>query len=534
MRHAVQDATTTTTRPAAPVPAVAAPAPAEPVAARPGQTRTSQTQAVQKQEDRKQADQRRADQRQADHRQADQRQADQRQADRTRTAQLRSARTRAAADWSAGAGVAAGLVPVDPVRWPDVAAVPGDRARTAIARAVFAHAAGRLPIQVRLPRGRRIGAGGPGSPEMVLHRPADFFARIGVGGLIGFGESYMAGDWDCADLTGLIAAFARQATTLVPQPLQRLRRLAVRGVPSSVDPSEAGARRNIPHHYDLSNELFALFLDDTMTYSAALFETSPTTPAQPAAPGPGDADGALAAGVLAAAQRRKIDRLLDLARVGPGSRVLEVGTGWGELAIRAAARGATVRTITLAEQQRALAARRVNEAGLASRVSVELRDYRQVEGHYDAIVSAEMVEAVGERYWPAYFTALDRLLAPGGRIALQAITMPHDRLLATRHTFTWILKYIFPGGLIPSVTAIEENLARHTSLRVTQRFDFGPHYAQTLRIWRERFCARRDDVLGLGFDEVFCRMWLLYLCYSEAGFGSSYLDVCHLLLERDR
>jgi cyclopropane-fatty-acyl-phospholipid synthase len=484
MRQAVQTETSAATTPAAAGPTATTPALAEPGAARPDQVRPGQTWP--------------------------------------------------AAGRLARPGVAAGMLPVDPVRWPDVAAVPGDRARAAIARAVFAHAAGRLPIQVRLPGGRRIGGGGPGTPEMVLHRPADFFARIGASSLIGFGESYMAGDWDCADLTGLLTAFARQATTLVPPPLQRLRTLAVRRAPAAVDASEDGARRNIPHHYDLSNDLFALFLDETMTYSAALFEESaaeanPAQPAEPAGPGPGDRDGA-----LAAAQRRKIDRLLDLARVGPGSRVLEIGTGWGELAIRAAARGATVRTITLAQQQQALAARRVAEAGLAGRVSVELRDYRQVQGSYDAIVSAEMVEAVGERYWPAYFTALDRLLAPGGRIALQAITMPHDRLLATRHTFTWILKYIFPGGLIPSVTAIEENLARHTSLRVTQRFDFGPHYAQTLRIWRERFRARRDDVLGLGFDQVFCRMWLLYLCYSEAGFGSSYLDVCQLLLERDR
>src|ERR1700722_9556428 len=320
MRHAVQTEATTTTRPPAPAPPPAVPARAEPA---PAQAQPAQAQPA-----------------------------------RTRPTGVESARTRPARARGAQAGSGAawptrpGLVAVDPVRWPDVAAVPDDRARTAIARAVFAHAAGRLPIQVRLPSGKRIGAGGPGSPEMVLYRPADFFARIGTGSLIGFGESYMAGDWDCADLTGLITAFARQATTLVPQPLQRLRRLAVRGVPASVDPSEAGARRNIPHHYDLSNELFALFLDDTMTYSAALFEADPTAPAQPAAPGPGDADGALVAGVLAAAQRSKIDRLLDLARVGPGSRVLEVGTGWGELAIRAAARGATVRTVTLAEPQR--------------------------------------------------------------------------------------------------------------------------------------------------------------------------------------
>jgi cyclopropane-fatty-acyl-phospholipid synthase len=238
------------------------------------------------------------------------------------------------------------------------------------------------------------------------------------------------------------------------------------------------------------------------------------------------------AALLAGAQRRKIDRLLDLAKVGPSSNVLEIGTGWGELSIQAAARGATVRTITLSREQQALAIRRVAEAGLAGQVSVELRDYRDVDGQYDAILSVEMVEAVGERYWPAYFTALDRLLAPGGRIGLQTITMPHDRMLATRNTYTWILKYIFPGGLIPSVTSIEDSLARHTGLRVADRFDFGAHYAQTLRIWREQFTTRIPDVLDMGFDEVFCRMWFLYLSYSEAGFDASYLDVCQFLLER--
>ncbi len=416
---------------------------------------------------------------------------------------------------------AAHHVAADPARWPGVIQVPRSPARTAIARAVFARAVAGLPIRVRLPDGRTAGAGGPGTPEMILYRPGDLFARLGAGGLIGFGESYMAGDWDCADLTGLLTVFASQVATLVPPPLQRLRRLSVRRQPASEDPSLDGARRNIPRHYDLSNELFAVFLDETMTYSAALFDTGPAGApvAQP--------------GLLAAAQRRKIDRLLDLARVGPSSRVLEIGTGWGELAIRAAARGASVRTVTLSRQQRALAARRVAAAGLADRVSVELRDYRQVDGRYDAILSVEMIEAVGERYWPAYFGALDRLLAPGGRIGLQTITMPHERMMATRHTYTWILKYVFPGGLIPSVTSIEQNLARFTSLRVAERYDFGAHYEQTLRLWRERFCARLAGVTELGFDEVFCRMWLLYLCYAEAGFRSSYLDVCQFLLVRD-
>jgi len=209
-----------------------------------------------------------------------------------------------------------------------------------------------------------------------------------------------------------------------------------------------------------------------------------------------------------------------------------VGTGWGELAIRAAHRGATVVTVTISREQQALAARRVAEAGLAGRVRVELRDYRDVDGTFDAICSCEMLEAVGDRYWDGYFRALDRRLAPGGRIGLQTITMPHDRMLATRHTYTWIQKYIFPGGLLPSLTAIENSLASQTRLRITARTDFGPHYAETLRIWRDRFTAHADEVARLGFDDVLARMWIFYLCYSEAGFRSGYLDVSQLTLAR--
>jgi cyclopropane-fatty-acyl-phospholipid synthase len=303
----------------------------------------------------------------------------------------------------------------------------------------------------------------------------------------------------------------------VPPPLLGVRRFNVRRAPAADDGSEGNARRNIHRHYDLSNELFALFLDETMTYSAALFRED--------AGGRPVAAGAL----LAGAQRRKIDRLLDLAGVGPSSRVLEIGTGWGELAVRAAARGAQVLTVTLSEQQRALAAERIERAGLAGRAVVELRDYRQVTGEFDAILSVEMIEAVGARYWPDYFAALNRLLAPGGRIALQSITMPHRRMMATRYTHTWVLKYIFPGGLIPSVTAIERNAAL-VGLRVAGRHDFGPHYAETLRLWREQFCAAQAEVGRLGFDEIFGRMWLLYLCYAEAGFRSRYLDVAQFLL----
>jgi cyclopropane-fatty-acyl-phospholipid synthase len=409
---------------------------------------------------------------------------------------------------------------VDAGRWPDVAVAEGSPVRAAVARALYDKAVAGLPLRVRLPDGRLLGAGPPDAPVMVLHRPREFFRRLGASGLIGFGESYLAGDWDCADLTGLLTVFAARAGELVPAWLQRLRALAVRRQPAADRQTRGGARRNISRHYDLSNELFALFLDETMTYSSALFATK--------------ADGTpLAADhLLADGQRRKIDALLDRAGAGPGCRLLEVGTGWGELAIRAAQRGATVVTVTISREQQALAARRIADAGLAGRVRVELRDYRDIEGTFDAICSCEMIEAVGERYWAEYFAALDRHLAPGGRIGLQTITMPHDRMLATRHTYTWIHKYIFPGGLLPSLTAIENSLARRTRLRITARTSFGPHYAETLKIWRDRFRAQAGEVARLGFDDVFTRMWTFYLCYSEAGFRSGYIDVSQLTLAR--
>ena len=408
---------------------------------------------------------------------------------------------------------------INPARWPDVAQARGSAPRAEIARLLFGAAATRLRIRVRLPDGRQLGAGGPDAPLMTVHNPAAFFTRVGAGGLIGFGESYMAGDWDCADLTGLLTAFALHIDDLVPTPFQRLRGLAVRRQPTADDQNEDGARRNIGRHYDLSNEFFSLFLDASMTYSSALFETG--------------ADGSPAAAdrLLGQAQRRKIDRLLDQAWVGPGCRLLEIGTGWGELAIAAARRGAAVRTVTISAAQHELAARRVAEAGLADRVSVELRDYREVDGEFDAICSVEMIEAVGDRYWDTYFARLDQLLAPGGRVTVQAITMPHERMMASSRTYTWIQKYIFPGGQIPSLTAIEGSLSR-TRLRVSGRHDFGPHYAETLRIWRDRFGARGDEVAALGFDQVFRRMWLFYLCYAEAGFRAGYLNVSQLTLDR--
>jgi cyclopropane-fatty-acyl-phospholipid synthase len=352
---------------------------------------------------------------------------------------------------------------------------------------------------------------------MLIHRPDAFAARVAAGGLIGFGEAYMAGDWSAPDLPAVLTVFAGHLSTLIPASLQRLRPVVLPRLPRRHRGTRGGARANIAHHYDLSNEFFELFLDTTMTYSAALFEAVD--------PPPGWSD-------LAAAQHRKIDEILDLAAVTSGSQVLEIGTGWGELAIRAAHRGAAVRTITLSRQQHMLARERIAQAGLSDRVTVELCDYRDVTGRYDAIVSVEMLEAVGHAYLPGYLRALDRLLADDGRIALQAITMLHDRMRATRNSYTWVHKYIFPGGFLPSAQLLEELTARHTSLIIRDVRGFGEHYAQTLRLWSQRFTAHTTGADALGFDATFRRMWRLYLAHAQAGFASGYLDVHHFVLDR--
>jgi cyclopropane-fatty-acyl-phospholipid synthase len=384
--------------------------------------------------------------------------------------------------------------------WPGLFTAPRSPLRARIAESLFRDAVRTLPVTVRLPDGRTWGAGGP---VMRLVRPAEFFHRLGADAKIGFGEAYMVGDWASDELADVLSAFAARLSTLIPPGLQRMRRWVERRQTEVND--VAGSRQNIHRHYDLSNELFALFLDDTMTYSSALFENR-------------DVD-------LRTAQLRKIDGVLDHAGVRAGSRVLEIGTGWGALAIRAAERGATVTSLTISEQQRKLALDRVRDAGLHDRVTVELRDYREEHGQYDAVVSVEMIEAVGAEYWPEYFSVLDRVLAPGGRVGLQAITMPHDRMIASKATYSWIHKYVFPGGLIPSVRSIEESVRDHTRLRIVETRSFGHDYAETLRRWRDTFLTRWDEVRELGFDDTFRRMWEFYLAYSEAGFRVGYLGV---------
>ncbi|MDP3967279.1 MAG: cyclopropane-fatty-acyl-phospholipid synthase family protein [Nocardioides sp.] len=392
--------------------------------------------------------------------------------------------------------------------------------RGRVVRTVVGRILGNVPVSAALSDGTVLGTRAPGHPEITVADPRSMFARMGQSPMIGLGESYMAGEWEASDgddLADVLAPFAARLTELIRPTFYRLRHVVLPRGLSAEENSKDQARVNIHRHYDLSNEMFEQFLDRSLSYSSALFETLDPAPALED---------------LETAQLRKVDAILDQAGVREGTRVLEIGTGWGTLAIRAAERGAHVTTITISHEQAALAQERVDAAGVTDRVDIALRDYRDQQGEFDAIVSVEMIEAVGEKYWPTYFATIDRLLAPGGKVAIQAILLEHHRMVATRNTYTWIHKYIFPGGLLPSTEAIQGVLAEHTTLRVTRIDQMGTHYAHTLRLWREQFLANWPAIEAQGFDDVFRRMWEFYLAYCEAGFRTGYLQVAQISIQR--
>ena len=372
-----------------------------------------------------------------------------------------------------------------------------------------------VPVKVVLPNGEEVYEKRENVPTLEILND-NFFYRIGSNQKIGLGEAFMAGD--CRpkpgdDLADVLTPFAEKLLNIVPGWMRKFRKLFEQFQPKHEENNLTGSKSNISRHYDLSNDLFKLFLDETLTYSSANFAG-----ARPGFEG------------LAEAQRRKIDGILDFAGVKSGMKVLEIGTGWGQLSIQAAKRGAHVHTITLSKEQADLAQQRVNAEGLSDLVQIELRDYRDLQGEYDAIVSVEMIEAVGEKYWPTYFDAISKHLKSGGKFGLQAITMPHDRMLASKHAYTWIHKYIFPGGIIPSLEVINEYTKE--SFKLMDRRSLGLDYAHTLKLWRYRFMENLNQVRALGFDEEFERMWQYYLAYCEAGFRARHLDVWQLGFEK--
>jgi cyclopropane-fatty-acyl-phospholipid synthase len=372
-------------------------------------------------------------------------------------------------------------------------------------------------LTARLPGGEVRTFGDAHADERVtLHVLDDeFFVRVLTTGEVGAGEAYMDGLWRADDLSLLLRLFVRNLEWIdFDSPLARVGQLASLVAHKLRKNSRQGSRANIRAHYDLGNDFYRLFLDDSMAYSCAIW-----------------ADG----DDLAAAQRRKFDTICAKLRLGADDHLLEIGSGWGGFAVYAAAtRGCRVTTVTVSREQERLARDRVALAGLADRVQVEFRDYRDVRGRFDKIVSIEMFEAVGREYWGTYFATCSRLLAPDGLMLLQTISMPEQRFHRYRKNVDWTQKYIFPGAVLPSLEAIVHATGTASDLTVHHLEDIGRHYAPTLRAWRERFFARLADVRALGFDERFVRMWEMYLCFSEAAFGERTLGDLQVLLTKPK
>jgi cyclopropane-fatty-acyl-phospholipid synthase len=357
-------------------------------------------------------------------------------------------------------------------------------------------------------------AGPLGTTTLQIHDPA-FWGALAFGGDVGAGEGYVGGQWSCSDLVRLLRLFVRDRSVLldVDQSVWSLpRRLLLRGGQWLRRNHVAGSARNIKDHYDLGDDLFAHFLDPSMTYSSAFFEHEEQS--------------------LAAAQQHKLARLCRLVDLQAGDHLLEIGTGWGSLALCAAGEfGARVTTTTISRNQFDRAQQRLRQAGLSDRVELLLRDYRALAGAYDKLLSCEMIEAVGARFLPTYLQACASLLRPGGLLGLQAITIADQHYAEALRAVDYIKRHVFPGSFIPSVNAIVGAAAAHTDLRVERLEEFGQHYATTLRLWRERVLAEPGPFLQRG-GQGLLRAWEYYFAYCEAGFRERHISVCHLRFRR--
>ncbi len=372
-------------------------------------------------------------------------------------------------------------------------------------RLVSGIAAGSLTVVT--PAGIRVfrDSGAPGPAGVVrLHRWRAL-RRVVLGGDVGFAQSYIDGDWSSPDLTTLLEFGALNESVLSRALSGSLvSRLVNRLLHAQRTNTLVGSRRNIVEHYDLGNSFYAAWLDPGMTYSSALFTDPGMT--------------------LEAAQQAKLDRIRALMRPESGHDVLEIGCGWGGVAEMLARAGCRVTGLTLSPSQLAHARARLARLGLGAAVDLRLQDYREVGGEFDRIVSIEMLEAVGEKFWPVFFDRLRERLKPGGLAVLQVITIADDRFEVYRRRPDFIQRHIFPGGMLPSPSALKAEIAR-AGLVLDRVETFGASYASTLAEWRERFRAASAEIAMMGFSERFRRLWDYYLCYSEAGFRSGATDV---------
>jgi cyclopropane-fatty-acyl-phospholipid synthase len=394
-----------------------------------------------------------------------------------------------------------------------------------LSRLRAAWAGGRLDLVLPSGEVERLGPSGAADATAIVHDER-MFLRLLLRGEMGGGESFVAGEWSSDDLVAVLRVFIRGTAAMgAESPLTRVAQLGALVKHRLADNSRSGSERNIHAHYDLGNALYATFLDEeTLGYSAGIY-----TPDELATYA---ANGALPHSTLAAAQRAKFERLCEQLALSPSDHLLEIGCGWGGMAIHAAqTRGCRVTAITVSREQQRLSTERVAAAGLADRIEIRYCDYRDLTGTYDKIVSVEMLEAVGYDYLPSFFATCARVLNPDGALALQSITMPADRFAAYRRRVDWMQTYIFPGSCIPSVAVIRSMAAR-AGLHITDAHEIGPSYAVTLRAWRERFTAALPVVRELGFDEPFVRTWMMYLAFSEAAFAERTLMDHQLLLTR--
>lgn len=377
-------------------------------------------------------------------------------------------------------------------------------------------------LRLSLPSGETLEYGHKDSAVQATIRvnSADFFRKAVLFGDIGFGESFVDGDWDTDNITAVISWFllnidkspAISGSRKVFAPVNFMKWLN-RWFHVSRTNTMKTAKRNIADHYDLSNDFFKTFLDLSMTYSSAYF-----------------ADETMS---LENAQTEKYDRLCRLLKLNPSDHVLEIGSGWGGFAVHAAKHyGSRITTITISDQQYAYAKNLFEKEGLSDRIDIRLMDYRKLDGQYDKIVSIEMLEAVGDKYLTTYFEAVQRLLKKDGALAFQVITSPDNRYPQLKKSVDWIQKHIFPGSLLPSISALNTAINSTGGLNMLDLKDMGLHYAKTLSLWRERFNRNIDRVRELGFSDSFIRKWNYYLSYCEAAFAMRNIHVMQMLYVR--